>query len=397
MKLKKIMAMALASCMVLSLAACGGKADTASGTAANEPETKTEDAAAANEQEADSADADAGEAEAPAAVEGDVSVFYYTYGDTYISSVRTALDASLEAAGIPYQDYDSNNSQTTQTEQVTTAIAKGTSLLVVNLVDSGSDDAAKNIIEQASAQNIPVIFFNRSVSEEVVSGYDKCVFVGTDYEMAGHMQGEMIGEYLMANFEEVDLNGDGQISYVMFKGQEGNAEAIARTQFGVEDADAILTAGGKPALSFYDSSNENKYLVDQDGAWSAAAANNYMQTILSQYSEANGNMVELVIANNDEMAIGSVTALQNAGYNLEDGSATVIPVFGVDATDAAKEAIGKGTMTGTIKQDADGMANTIAQISSNFLGGADTFTDVAPENVVGTWRVNIPYATYTGE
>ncbi|MDE6977851.1 MAG: galactose ABC transporter substrate-binding protein [Lachnospiraceae bacterium] len=399
---KKVMALLLASSMALVLAACGGKADTASGTAANEPETKTEDTAAEDAGEAEAEQTDTAEAEAeteaePAAVEGDVSVFYYTYGDTYISSVRSALDASLEAAGIPYQDYDSNNSQTTQTEQVTTAIAKGTSLLVVNLVDSGSDDAAKNIIEQASAQNIPVIFFNRSVSEEVVSGYDKCVFVGTDYEMAGHMQGEMIGEYLMANFDAVDLNGDGQISYVMFKGQEGNAEAIARTQFGVEDADAILTAGGKPALSFYDSSNENLYLVDQDGAWSAAAANNYMQTILSQYSEANGNMVELVIANNDEMAIGSVTALQNAGYNLEDGSATVIPVFGVDATDAAKEAIGKGTMTGTIKQDADGMANTIAQISSNFLGGADTFTDVAPENVVGTWRVNIPYATYTGE
>ncbi len=399
---KKVMALLLASSMALVLAACGGKADTASGTTANEPETKTEDTAAEDAGEAEAEQTDTAEAEAeteaePAAVEGDVSVFYYTYGDTYISSVRSALDASLEAAGIPYQDYDSNNSQTTQTEQVTTAIAKGTSLLVVNLVDSGSDDAAKNIIEQASAQNIPVIFFNRSVSEEVVSGYDKCVFVGTDYEMAGHMQGEMIGEYLMANFDAVDLNGDGQISYVMFKGQEGNAEAIARTQFGVEDADAILTAGGKPALSFYDSSNENLYLVDQDGAWSAAAANNYMQTILSQYSEANGNMVELVIANNDEMAIGSVTALQNAGYNLEDGSATVIPVFGVDATDAAKEAIGKGTMTGTIKQDADGMANTIAQISSNFLGGADTFTDVAPENVVGTWRVNIPYATYTGE
>ncbi|MCI8355694.1 MAG: substrate-binding domain-containing protein, partial [Lachnospiraceae bacterium] len=375
---KKVMALLLASSMALVLAACGGKADTASGTAANEPETKTEDTAAEDAGEAEAEQTDTAEAEAeteaePAAVEGDVSVFYYTYGDTYISSVRSALDASLEAAGIPYQDYDSNNSQTTQTEQVTTAIAKGTSLLVVNLVDSGSDDAAKNIIEQASAQNIPVIFFNRSVSEEVVSGYDKCVFVGTDYEMAGHMQGEMIGEYLMANFDAVDLNGDGQISYVMFKGQEGNAEAIARTQFGVEDADAILTAGGKPALSFYDSSNENLYLVDQDGAWSAAAANNYMQTILSQYSEANGNMVELVIANNDEMAIGSVTALQNAGYNLEDGSATVIPVFGVDATDAAKEAIGKGTMTGTIKQDADGMANTIAQISSNFLGGADTF------------------------
>lgn len=390
---RKVMAMALASSMVFSLAACGGGSSSEQSAA---PSAEASTAAEAQGSEA-AEGGEKAEAEAPAALDGEVSVFYYTYGDTYISSVRSALDAALDSAGIAYQDYDSNNSQTTQTEQVTTAIAKGTSLLIVNLVDSGSDDAAQNIIDQASAQNIPVIFFNRSVSEEVVSGYDKCVFVGTDYEMAGHMQGEMIGEYLMANYDTVDLNGDGTISYVMFKGQEGNAEAIARTQFGVEDADAVLTAGGKSALSFYDSSNTNLYLVDQDGAWSAAAANNYMQTILSQYSEANNNMVELVIANNDEMAIGAVTALQNAGYNLEDGSATVIPVFGVDATDAAKEAIGKGTMTGTIKQDADGMANTISQITANFMGGADTFADVEAENVVGTWRVNIPYATYTGE
>ena len=49
------------------------------------------------------------------------------------------------------------------------------------------------------------------------------------------------------------------------------------------------------------------------------------------------------------------------------------------------------------KQDADGMANTIAQITQNYLAGADTFNDVDAANVVGTWRVNIPYATYTGE
>ena len=114
-----------------------------------------------------------------------------------------------------------------------------------------------------------------------------------------------------------------------------------------------------------------------------------------KHSEANNNMIELVIANNDEMAIGSVTALQNAGYNKE--GATVIPVFGVDATDAAKDAIAAGSMIGTIKQDAEGMANTIAQIAQNFQGGADKFADVEADNVVGTWRVNIPYATYTGE
>ena len=391
---KKSAVMLAATMTAASLAACGGGAEEAPAAAT----PATEEAPAAEEAPAqEEAPAAEAEAEAPAAAGGTVSVFYYTYGDTYISSVRSALDSAFDSAGVAYQDYDSNNSQTTQTEQIDTAIAQGTSLLVVNQVDTGSDDTTKNIIEKATTAGIPVVFFNRSVSEEVVTAYDKAVFVGTDYEMAGHMQGELVGQYLVDNFDAVDLNGDGVISYVMFKGQEGNAEADARTQYGVEDANKVLADAGKEALSFYDSNNSNKYLVDQGGAWSAAAATDYLQTALSQYSEANNNMIELVIANNDEMAIGAITALQNAGYNKEDGSATVIPVFGVDATDAAKDAINKGTMIGTIKQDAEGMANTIAQISQNFMSGADKFAEVDSANLVGTWRVNIPYATYTGE
>lgn len=326
---------------------------------------------------------------------GEVSVFYYTYSDTYISSVRSAMDKLLTDAGLSYQNYDANGNQTTQTEQVTTAIAKGSKLLVVNVVDTGSNDAAQNIVNMAKDNDIPVIFFNRSVEESVVSSYDKCVFVGTDYEMAGHMQGEMIGQYLVDNYDKVDLNGDGKISYVMFKGQEGNMEAIARTQFGVEDANKVLTAAGKPELEFYDASNSNKYLVDQNGQWSSAAATDYMGTILAQYSEANKNMVELVIANNDEMALGAISGLQAAGYN--NGNGKTIPVFGVDATDAAKEAISKGNMVGTIKQDADGMASAITTITQNFFGGKSALDGLNSEDLVGTWRVNIPYATYIGE
>ena len=209
---KKIVAAALCAAMVSSLAACGGSSDSTTAAAAGD----TTAAAAA----ADTTAAAAGDTQAPAAADGVVSVFYYTYGDTYISSVRAALDSALQTAGVEYQDYDSNNSQTTQAEQVDTAIAKGTSLLVVNLVDSGSDDAAKNIISKAEAAGIPVVFFNRSVSEEAVSGYDKAVFVGTDYEMAGHMQGQMIGEYLVENYDAVDLNGDGSnfLRYVQGSG-----------------------------------------------------------------------------------------------------------------------------------------------------------------------------------
>ncbi len=327
--------------------------------------------------------------------DGEVSVFYYTYSDTYISSVRSEMDAMLKKAGLKYQNYDANGNQTTQTEQITTALAKNSRLLIVNVVDTGSDDAAQNIVDLAKAKNVPVIFFNRSVNEKVVSSYEKCVFVGTDYEEAGHLQGKMIGDYVLKNYDKLDLNGDGKISYAMFKGQEGNMEAIARTQYAVEDANKILTAAGKPELVFFDSHNANKYQVDQNGQWSSAAATDYMNTNLSQFNEGNGNMIELVIANNDEMALGAITSLQTKGYNKEGGK--LIPVFGVDATEAAKNAIKEGSMVGTIKQDAAGMAEAISTIAQNMLNSKSFFEGITAENVVGTWRVNIPYATYLGE
>ena len=352
--MKKFIALVLVLTMALSLAACGG-----SGSSSKK--------------------------------DGEVAVFWYTFGDTYLSSVRAALNTALTNAGVKYQDYDANGSQTTQTEQIQTAITKGASVLVVNIVDASSDDATQAIVDMAKNANTPLVFFNRSVSEEIVSAYDKAAYVGTDYTQAGHMQGEMIGNYLVANYDAIDLNGDGVISYVMFKGQEGNAEADARTQYGVEDADAVLTGAGKAQLSFYDANNTSKYLVDQNGAWSAAQGQDYMQTILAQYSEANSNMVELVIANNDDMALGAIAALQAAGYN--NGTGKTIPVFGVDA----KEKIADGSMTGTIKQDAEGMANAISTITQNLASGKATFEGIDSANVVGTWRVNIPYSSYTGE
>ena len=132
--------------------------------------------------------------------EAEVSVFYYTYSDTYISSVRTEMDKILKANHVSFHNYDANGNQSTQTEQVDTAITKGSKMLIVNIVDTGSDDAAKTIIEKAKSADIPVIFFNRSVSEEVLKSYDKCFFIGTDYEMAGHMQGELIGNYYFVSY-----------------------------------------------------------------------------------------------------------------------------------------------------------------------------------------------------
>lgn len=326
----------------------------------------------------------------------DVHVFYYTYSDTYISTVRTALDKALSAAGIKYQDHDSNNNQTTQTEQIQTAITKGAKLLVVNIVTTGSDDAASGIVSLAKNAGIPVIFFNREVSDAVVNSYDKCAFIGTDATEAGKLQGDMIGNYLVDNFKKVDLNGDGQISYVLFMGEKGNNEAIYRTRYSVENANKKLSAAGKKPLKFYDPANKDKYLLDREGKWSAQAANEYMTTLLSSHSVANKNMVELIICNNDGMAEGAISALNAAGYN--NGGATTIPVFGVDATSAARELIKAGKMAGTIKQDAKGMAEAILSSVKNGTAGNPLFEGLDEQNIdENVAKFRVPYAVYLGE
>ena len=360
--MKKIIALALALVMVLGLVACGGGSD-----------------------------------------ELKVSVFWYDESDVYLSSVRTELNAELDKLGVEYDNQYAAGVQATQMDQIKTAIAGGSNLLIVNVVTSGSPDVAKEILEAAG--DIPVIFFNRAIGTdgsdlEVLKAANTC-FIGTDAPEAGHMQGKMIGEYILANFDAIDLNKDGKISYAMMKGDEANVEAIFRTQYGVEDANAILTAAGKPALVYFDASNPSCYQVDLNGQWSAAAAKDYMDTNFVSYNEANGNMIELVICNNDGMAEGVIASLQEKGYN-KPGAHTV-PVFGVDATDNAKALIADGAMTGTVKQDANGMAVAIAQTVKAISEGktpVDALASLTDERFSVASDCNaklyVAYAPYTG-
>lgn len=403
---KKVLAGLLGTVMVASLlAGCGKTEKPAETTAPTEAaaETGADDAETTAESVADTVADAAGDVDLSSA---NVGVFYYTYSDAYISSVRTALDAKLDELGVTYTDYDGNNTQATQNEQITTAINSGANILVVNIVTSGAVDASSQIVDIAKNADVPVIFFNRAVEGEgdegtVLGSYEKCAFVGTDAPEAGHMQGQMIGEYLVENYDAVDLNGDGKISYAMFMGQLGNVEAIARTQYGVEDANKVLTEAGKPELEYFDAANTDKYQVDPNGAWSTQAAQEYMTTNLSQYNEENGNMIELVICNNDGMAEGAIAALAVKGYNTGEEGAKVIPVFGVDATDSAKALIADGKMTGTIMQDAVGMADCISDLVSNVGSGQDVMSKVDTErfNISETVsnKVYVPYGIYTGE
>lgn len=373
MKLKKLSALLLAGAMCLSIAACsGGTSSTPAPAETGTTETTP--------------------AETGAASDLNVAVFYYNYSDAFISNVRNEMDAQWEAMGVTYVNYDGNTNQGTQMDQINTAIANGANVLVVNAVEASADETTQSIVDAAKTAGIPVIFFNREVSDDVVNSYEQAAFVGTDPAEAGHMQGELIGNYLVENYDAVDLNGDGVISYVMFKGQENNPEAEMRTQYSVEDANAILEENGKPALAYYDASATTQYLVDPNGSWSAAAAQDYMTTILSAYSEANGNMVELVIANNDDMGLGAITALETAGYN--NGTGTTIPVFTVDGLQGIVDAISAGKATGAVGQSASGLAESVATLVKNYQADGNLMSNTGDMIVDETVaKIRVPYTT----
>ena len=330
-----------------------------------------------------------------------VDAFFYDYADTYINTVRSELRSRLEGSdgAFSYDFYDGASNQATQTQQVETALIRGSRLLIVNIVTTGSDEAAQVILQSAAEREVPVIFFNREVSDEIVASNENCCFVGTDADEAGYKQGEMVADFFSdpETVARYDRSGDGKLSYVMFRGELGNAEAFGRTKYSVLRANELT--GGlliPSAANAYDATQEDDgasryYLY---GNWSADKAKNLMDTALITYSLDAGD-IELVLANNDEQALGAVESLQEHGYNRGDPDRTV-PVFGVDATEAARSAIDEGAMTGTVRQDAAAMAACIAALAENVRAGRPlTANTDGYEKDEGIAKIRIPYGVYT--
>ncbi|MDR1516149.1 MAG: galactose ABC transporter substrate-binding protein [Synergistaceae bacterium] len=303
-----------------------------------------------------------------------IGILIYKYDDTYISTVRNALNKALEGkAEIMMQD--GKGDQATQNDQLDVLIERKVDGLIVNMVDA---QAAAGVVNKIKAAGIPVVFFNREPDLGVLKTYNKAVFVGTNAADAGKMQGDIIKQLWTAN-PAFDLNKDGKFQYVMFKGEPDNPEAIARTEFSVSQAVA------------------NGVKMDQIGQtfvcnWDTALAQQAMESALA----ANEGKIELVIANNDSMAMGAIAALSNIGYNVEGGS-KLIPVIGVDATDQAVDAINKGIMSGTVKQDGEAMGNAVAGIMLNMISGKAPLNGTSYKYDDSSIAVRIPYAPFLGK
>lgn len=301
-----------------------------------------------------------------------IGVLIYKYDDTYISTVRQALEAKAKGRAELYLN-DGKGDQGTQNDQVDLLLQKGVDVLLVNMVDIG---AAPTVVSKAKAAGVPVVFFNREPATDVIKSYDKARFVGTNAKDAGVIQGEIVTELWKTG--KHDTNGDGKMQYVMFKGEPDNPEAVARTEYSVN----TVKENGIPV----------EELELQVANWDTEQANRAMEAWITKY----GNKIEMVIANNDGMAQGAIAALQAAGYNKGDES-KFIPVVGVDATDAAKELISKKYMSGTVLQDGEAMAEALITLGLNAAEDKDFIEGSNYKYDETGVAVRIPYQPYTGE
>ncbi len=324
---------------------------------------------------------------AEAKSEYNVTVLVWKFDDTYGSTVRQGMLKWAEIVGdelgvkINLYLQDAGDDMAKQVEQCDQAIGKNPDFVIINLAEPAG---GQTLVDKLTAANIPFLFYNIPPSEET---YDSVVkesgafFVGTLPREAGDMQGEILADLWAADPAKIDLNGDGKVQFVEFKGVANNPEAIARTQYSEETAVEL----GVPLEMVQD-------VIVAD--WDTTKANDFMLSVWQSHPE-----IELVFANNDDMGIGVIAALNQSGYNTGNEGDPSIAVIGVDATDAAIEAIKAGRMTATVKQDGDAMGEANIRFMMNWLINGKWFEGLEDKYKLNDdgCSVYIPYAKITAD
>ena len=272
-----------------------------------------------------------------------MGVAYYDQRDTFLNEMIGEMknrmkEYETEDVEMMMSIREAGGVQRTQNDQVKELIDAGCNVLCVNLVDRADPS---EIIDLAREREVPIIFFNREPVAEDLQQWENLYYVGADARQSGVLQGELAAERLRTD-KNIDRNKDGKIQYVVLEGEAGHQDAIIRTENAVE----TLKAQGI----------ELEKLSYQIANWNRAQAENRMEQMLSEYQ----NQIELVLANNDDMALGAIDAYEKRNY-----TESALPVFfGIDGTDPGLEAVVNGKLAGTVYNDKEGQAEAIVRLAA---------------------------------
>ncbi|MGD9761367.1 MAG: galactose ABC transporter substrate-binding protein [Candidatus Izemoplasmatales bacterium] len=291
----------------------------------------------------------------------EIPLIIYDSEDLYMQDFEDLIYLNDDYAEFHFTSYDSKNSQIIQNEIVGDVFLNESNVIVVNPVDRLG---VYPIIAKAKENDISIIFINREPIKEDLLLYDKLYYVGAKPEQSAEYQADIIIDLFGGNpdsLNEFDLNEDNIIQCVILKGEPGHQDAEIRTENVIEE---LLTAGF-----------EVEILTVEEAYFSQDLASQKMRDLIPLYGES----MEVVIANNDAMAIGAINVLIEEEYFIDENldgiidraTETWFPVVGIDGLPIAVELIEQGYLYGTVLNDSETMAQAINELAFLLVSGLD--------------------------
>ena len=295
--------------------------------------------------------------------DGEIALIISEKDDEYLSNLDQAVKAAAHMKGCNLYSVDSDLSMYRELEFVEQAVEDEAGAIIVELVD---DTRAQEVIDAAG--DTPVVFVNRIPHDTSVLD-ETHVFVGSDEDQAGLLQGEALADILKMHHKD-------KAKYLLFQGTEGMVHTKKRSANAVK----ALEDAGIEAESLTPPMYCN-FSRDQSRA--------KMLTLLK--SGLDMEDVDCIIANNDAMALGVIETLEANGIDFTD-----IPIVGIDGLNEGMRAIREGTMKATVYQDAAAQGSASVQMAMNLALGSDIMTGIsyqqAEDNPYIIW---IPFETVT--
>ena len=260
-----------------------------------------------------------------------------TLNNPFFVTLKDGAAAKAKELGYDLVVLDSQNDPAKELSNVEDVLNQNVKLVMLNPADS---DAAKSSVLAANHKNVPVITLDRSAN-----GGDVVTHIASDNVAGGRMAADLVIKKLGGKGKVVEL--------------EGVPGASAARDRGKGFGDELATAPGI------------KIIASQTANFDRTQGLNVMENILQAQPD-----IDAVFAQNDEMALGAVKAIQAANRKMI--------VVGFDATDDARAAIKAGAMYGTIAQQPAMIGSLGVEAADKVLKGQSVpkFTGV-PLQVVG--------------
>jgi methyl-galactoside transport system substrate-binding protein len=283
--------------------------------------------------------------------------FMDDYANNVINSSNGLFNVTL---------FDAQNSQIIQNELIEEGLLEKPDLIIVNPVDCLG---AYTIIEKIKEANIPIVFINREPLLSDLNKYNKAYYVGAKAIQSGVFQAEIIDDLFGSNpndLNDFDLNDDNIIQTIIFKGEQGHQDAELRTEY--------------VQSTLLDLGYQLEIISIQIADWNQTNAYQLSIPALELY----GDQIELVISNNDAMALGVIEALIELGFMVDtdsDGSIDIdndpwIPVIGIDGIAEGLEKIENGFLYATVINDSYAQAEAAVLLADSIIKNQDFTSDL---------------------